>query len=64
MDCSTNHTSVATQQDAGVSNSRHEAQRGSSISVDRPTNRWDAPAFEEFDLCMEVTAYVYQWERF
>lgn len=23
---------------------------------------WESPSFEEFDLCMEVTAYVHQWD--
>ena len=23
---------------------------------------WEKPDFEELDLCMEVTAYVYHWQ--
>ncbi|MGL5943378.1 MAG: pyrroloquinoline quinone precursor peptide PqqA [Waterburya sp.] len=28
----------------------------------KPTELWRSPELEEFDLCMEVTAYVQQWE--
>ena len=28
----------------------------------KPLSVWQSPEFEEFDLCMEVTAYVQQWD--
>lgn len=28
----------------------------------KPIAVWESPEFEEFDLCMEVTAYVHQWK--
>ena len=28
----------------------------------KPLTVWESPEFEEFDLCMEVTAYVHQWK--
>ncbi len=28
----------------------------------KPIAVWESPEFEEFDLCMEVTAYVHQWQ--
>ncbi|NJO94777.1 MAG: pyrroloquinoline quinone precursor peptide PqqA [Pleurocapsa sp. CRU_1_2] len=28
----------------------------------KPLAVWESPEFEEFDLCMEVTAYVHQWQ--
>ena len=28
----------------------------------KPIAVWQSPEFEEFDLCMEVTAYVQQWK--
>ena len=28
----------------------------------KPLAVWESPEFEEFDLCMEVTAYVHQWK--
>ena len=66
MDRSTNNASTPAKQDADTSNFYHGTQSGDSAptAADRPTNRWVSPAFEEFDLCVEITAYVYQWERF
>lgn len=35
----------------------------SMLSIgDQPILTWEEPDFEEFDLCMEVTAYVYHWQ--
>ena len=31
-------------------------------SIGKPIAVWQPPEFEEFDLCMEVTAYVQQWD--
>ena len=31
-------------------------------SKGKPTSVWESPEFEQFDLCMEVTAYVHQWK--
>lgn len=28
----------------------------------KPTMNWEQPDFEELDLCMEVTTYVYHWQ--
>lgn len=28
----------------------------------KPTAVWQSPEFEEFGLCMEVTAYIHQWK--
>ena len=28
----------------------------------RTAEDWEKPSFEEFDLCLEVTAYVYHWQ--
>jgi hypothetical protein len=28
----------------------------------KPIAVWQSPEFEEFDLCMEVSAYVQQWD--
>lgn len=28
----------------------------------KPIAVWQSPEFEEFDLCMEVTAYVQHWD--
>ena len=31
-------------------------------STGKPIAVWQSPEFEEFDLCMEITAYVQQWD--
>ena len=31
-------------------------------STGKPTAVWQSPEFEEFDLCMEVTAYIQHWD--
>ncbi|RUT08848.1 hypothetical protein DSM106972_009010 [Dulcicalothrix desertica PCC 7102] len=28
----------------------------------KPTKNWEEPDFDEFDLCMEVTAYINHWQ--
>ena len=28
----------------------------------KPAMDWEQPDFEELDLCMEVTTYVYHWQ--
>lgn len=28
----------------------------------KPTTNWEEPDFDEFDLCMEVTAYINHWQ--
>jgi coenzyme PQQ precursor peptide PqqA len=28
----------------------------------KPSSNWEAPDFDEFDLCMEVTAYINHWQ--
>ncbi|MGF1494229.1 MAG: pyrroloquinoline quinone precursor peptide PqqA [Microcoleaceae cyanobacterium] len=40
------------------------AQRpeAASSSVEKPAAIWESPTVEEFNLCMEVTAYVQQWD--
>ena len=32
------------------------------VNTGKPIAVWQSPEFEEFDLCMEVTAYVQQWD--
>ena len=55
--------SMFAKQDAGASNFHHGTQGTPSfLPLARKPSAWDSPAFEEFDLCMEVTAYVHQWE--
>ena len=58
------NASMSAKLDVGASNFHHGmgSRQSISASVDGPVDRWESPAFEEFDLCMEVTAYVHQWE--
>lgn len=44
-------------------------EKHSSSSDDRNTrvpiktsDDWEEPDFEEIDVCMEVTAYIYHWQ--
>ena len=39
----------------------HSGVAVSRISIRNPDG-WEKPDFEELDLCMEVTAYVYHWQ--
>ena len=46
-----------------VNNSRAKNTTDSVLSTTgKPTSVWESPEFEEFNLCMEVTAYVHQWK--
>ncbi|MBD2306442.1 pyrroloquinoline quinone precursor peptide PqqA [Chroococcidiopsis sp. FACHB-1243] len=29
----------------------------------KPLTDWEQPDYDELDLCMEVTTYIYQWQR-
>lgn len=46
-----------------VSSNRGENMTDTALSTTgKPIAVWKSPEFEEFDLCMEVTAYVHQWQ--
>lgn len=51
------------QQDQHSTTPEHD---GSLESAYAPTVKqgtdWEQPDFEEFDLCMEVTAYINHWQ--
>lgn len=59
----TNDYSVfAKQETNSVNNNKgRNSHKSSAFPTDKPTKVWQSPEFEEFDLCMEVTAYVQQW---
>ncbi len=61
---STNDYALCAKQDSSVVNtdSGKGSKNSSPSSTGKPTAVWESPEFEEFDLCMEVTAYVHQWE--
>ena len=57
-----NNYSVFAKQDTNSVNNNKERNGNKSSSTVKPTTVWESPEFEEFDLCMEVTAYVNQWD--
>ena len=50
------------QNDTANSNKDKNATNSALSTTGKPTSVWESPEFEEFDLCMEVTAYVHQWK--
>lgn len=44
--------------------SASSAPGGSSFHppTGKPATDWEQPDFEELDLCMEVTTYIYNWQ--
>ena len=59
----TNNYSVFAKQDTNsVNNNKGGNSNNSSPSTVKPNAVWESPEFKEFDLCMEVTAYVHQWD--
>ena len=46
-----------------ANNNRNKNTTDAALSnTGKPLAVWESPEFEEFDLCMEVTAYVHQWK--
>ena len=35
---------------------------GDSHPMRKPLMDWEQPEFDELDLCMEVTTYIYHWQ--
>ena len=64
MNYSANDSSRAMKQDARNDKFHHVIRNSGTVrsSMGEPANTWDAPTFEEFDLCMEVTTYIQHWE--
>ena len=54
----------SSKQENDTTNSNRGKNTTDSIlsTTGKPTSVWESPEFEEFDLCMEVTAYVHQWK--
>lgn len=46
------------------SKSNHGAPGSNSFHspIRKPAMDWEQPDFEELDLCMEVTTYIYHWQ--
>ena len=58
----TNNSSNSGNQDSSLSNIQTKKYHTHSSDSPgfKPAAVWEAPCFEEFGLCMEVTAYVHQ----
>lgn len=51
------------KQSESANNSQGKNTTDTALSnTGKPIAVWQSPEFEEFDLCMEVTAYVQQWK--
>ena len=48
-------------QDKNIENQKNVTD-SSLATTGKPTAVWESLEFEEFDLCMEVTAYVHSWD--
>ncbi|MBF2062809.1 MAG: pyrroloquinoline quinone precursor peptide PqqA [Calothrix sp. C42_A2020_038] len=46
-----------TQQSFSVTSAQNRENHSHRVPV-KPTVNWEEPDFDEFDLCMEITAYV------
>ena len=56
------HLSSSKKESDTANNSRDRNTTDAALSnTGKPLAVWESPEFEEFDLCMEVTAYVQQW---
>lgn len=57
------YSSSSKQENDTVNSNRGKNTTDSALSTTgKPIAVWESPEFEEFDLCMEVTAYVHQWQ--
>ncbi len=51
------------EEQSSSSSSTHGAPGGRFHSPNgKPAMDWEQPDFEELDLCMEVTTYIYHWQ--
>ena len=54
---------LSSKKEIDTTNYKDKNTTDPTVSVTgKPVAVWQAPEFEEFDLCMEVTAYVHQWD--
>lgn len=56
------YLSSSKKNDTDNSNKGKNTTDSALSTTGKPTSVWESPEFEEFDLCMEVTAYVHQWK--
>lgn len=53
---------METQNPSQTSQQNSASDRTESRQPIRTSEDWETPTIEEFDLCMEVTAYIYHWQ--
>ena len=57
-----NYLGSSKKENNTANNNRDKNTTDSASTTGKPLSVWESPEFEEFDLCMEVTAYVHQWK--
>lgn len=63
MDKTKDYLSFSKKEIDTADNNRGKNTTDTALSnTGKPLAVWESPEFEEFDLCMEVTAYVHQWK--
>jgi hypothetical protein len=58
----TNDYSISEKKDMNATNTHEDKKITDSSLSSTAKVVWRSPELSEFDLCMEVTAYVHQWE--
>ena len=59
----TDYSDSSQKQSQSANNSKGRNTTDTALAnTGKPLAVWQSPEFEEFDLCMEVTAYVLQWD--
>ncbi|MDY6898327.1 MAG: pyrroloquinoline quinone precursor peptide PqqA [Cyanobacteriota bacterium] len=60
----TNNSSISANKDSNLPkvHTKKACTNSSDSPGFKPAAVWEAPSFEEIGLCMEVTAYVHQWD--
>jgi coenzyme PQQ precursor peptide PqqA len=61
-DCSFWRNFMDTQNPSQTSQQNSAIEPTESRQPIRTSEDWEKPEIEEFDLCLEVTAYVYNWQ--
>ena len=56
------NTVTAPKKQSSQNNNQNNPDVSTSRLHIRNPDGWEKPDFEELDLCMEVTAYVYNWQ--
>lgn len=52
----------STPEEQSISLSAHGVPGENSHLGKKPLTDWEQPDFDELDLCMEITTYIYHWQ--